>query len=397
MEGYIFKQGIIPLLRYMTNKFVLRMFAVLVIFIVAYALRIRATLYLPVDFDEPGYLASARKYCSAVAEGHWQEIIHFERTDIHPPLAKFGFALALCSNFRVPVAPREPAVELGDPGMLICRQMAALFGALQVVVLAIISPLAAIFLSVHTCHIKYTSQVYLDYLPCLLTLVCVLCYLRYIKSSHKNLFWFAISGICLGSSVAGKYYFGICGVAVAIDWLVSEVRRDKAFSSAFGSLIRILLWGVIALSSFYACSPNLWRLSTDRSMAVVGKSVERSVKYASKSHPRIWGYRTWEPIRWLSRPVPWHYSAMPLKKSILPLQIDSLIFILAVLGFPKLWTEKRVFALWLLLGLIFLLYWPVKWPHYILLVISPFVLSAALGVNEIWGYVVQPKCRQPKH
>ena len=62
---------------------------------------------------------------------------------------------------------------------------------------------------------------------------------------------------------------------------------------------------------------------------------------------------------------------------------DLVIAVLAVVGLPRLWREQRVFALWLLLGLAFLLVWPTKWPQYVLMVSAPIALAGALGLARL--------------
>jgi len=78
--------------------------------------------------------------------------------------------------------------------------------------------------------------------------------------------------------------------------------------------------------------------------------------------------------------VPWHDSGTFLVTA------DLVIAALAVVGLRPMWREHRIFALWLGIGLAFLLVWPTKWPQYVLLVSAPLSLAAGIGT----GLILEP-------
>jgi 4-amino-4-deoxy-L-arabinose transferase-like glycosyltransferase len=53
-----------------------------------------------------------------------------------------------------------------------------------------------------------------------------------------------------------------------------------------------------------------------------------------------------------------------------------LLLPLAALGFPRAWRRHSVFAVWALVGVVFLLSWSTKWPHYLLLVLPALAVCA---------------------
>jgi arabinogalactan oligomer/maltooligosaccharide transport system permease protein len=63
--------------------------------------------------------------------------------------------------------------------------------------------------------------------------------------------------------------------------------------------------------------------------------------------------------------------------------LDALVLLFAVLGLKRLWQKYRVFALWLIIMLVFLFFWPTKWPQYILMLTAPLALSAVEGLRLV--------------
>ena len=68
---------------------------------------------------------------------------------------------------------------------------------------------------------------------------------------------------------------------------------------------------------------------------------------------------------------------------------DAIIAILALPGLPFTYKRYRVMAIWLVLSLGFLFIWPTKWEQYIMLLVTPLCLCAAIGLQEIGGFFAQ--------
>ena len=56
---------------------------------------------------------------------------------------------------------------------------------------------------------------------------------------------------------------------------------------------------------------------------------------------------------------------------------------LALIGVVPLARKRPVFAIWLGLGAIALLFWPTKWPQYLLTIAVPYALAGAAGITLI--------------
>ncbi len=104
------------------------------------------------------------------------------------------------------------------------------------------------------------------------------------------------------------------------------------------------------------------------------------------------GFPAWQQLVWLAQSVPWH-------PGVFVISADLLILVLGITGLPQLWRRKRVFALWFLIDFIFLLWWPTKWPQYVLTLTAPLCLSGAeslqafvwLPVKNWWQQRLKPK------
>ncbi|MBM3135314.1 MAG: transcriptional regulator, partial [Chloroflexi bacterium] len=132
------------------------------IVLIALLLRLRAAFLLPVDFDEPTYLGIASQYTSALQAGDLWAVATLDRNIEHPALVKllYGVELAI-------FAPPSPGSggAWGEVALQLARGLSVLFGSGQVLLLALLHPLAGAALAVHTMSIKYTSQAYLEAVP----------------------------------------------------------------------------------------------------------------------------------------------------------------------------------------------------------------------------------------
>ena len=148
-----------------------------------------------------------------------------------------------------------------------------------------------------------------------------------------------------------------------------------------------LLWGVIAVAIFFATNPRMWADPFGR----LAQSVLYHGSYAESAHVKEANFPFWQPLVWLLGPVPWH-------PGVFVVMVDTFITLLAGLGLSRLWREYRVFALWLAIGLGFLLIWPTKWPQYILTITAPLSLAAALGLRgAIWEPLLRLLNRRTAH
>ena len=194
---------------------------------------------LPIDYDEDDYLGAAQRYAQYLAAGDVQGIVDYAYNYEHPPLTKLVYGLAILPLPAAPLLPEQsstlpPATRLPQPHMRVARTVSAVLGALEVLALAFLNPLAGLFLAIHTWQIKYTSQIMLEPLPSLMSALAVLCYFKargvQAERKRRSLGWLILSGIALGLTAASKYTYCVAGLAVAVDFSL-QIFRPKAVDS----------------------------------------------------------------------------------------------------------------------------------------------------------------------
>ncbi len=363
----------------------MRLLAILAVTLVALGLRLRAVNLLPIDYDEDDYLAAGQRYAAALRTGDWDRLINYDFNSEHPPLAKLVYGVSILSlppGREIPEQPSTypPARVLPRPHFTYARLTAATFGTLEVLAVALLNPLAALFLGIHTWQIKYTSQIMLEPLPSFTSAVMVLAYVKWRMSvGRRRNGWLALSGVMLGLTAASKYTYCIAALAIIADWLWATFPAKPRPAATWARwLAPVFAWGLLSIAVFVAFDPRLWNHGPER----LWQSILYHASYAESQHVKDAGYPLWQPLVWLSETVPWH-------PGVFLFLLDLPISLLALLGVRRLWQAPhlRVMALWLTLTLAFLLWWNTKWPQYILMLTAPLAMAAAEGFK---GYVAEP-------
>jgi hypothetical protein len=182
-----------------------------------------------------------------------------------------------------------------------------------------------------------------------------------------------LSGILLGVTAASKYLYCIVGIVIIIHFMIAILR--KQISPKF--LIWIAGWGILSMAAFFAFDPYLWPHPIERFLA----SVTFHGDYTISEDVTKYDYDWWQPIRWLSLPFK---SLDPKPTTAFPIQIDLVIFILAIVGLPRMARRRQLFFIWLVVGLATLLLWGTKWPQYTLIIMAPFCMAAGQGVMTLY-------------
>jgi ABC-type sugar transport system permease subunit len=351
--------------------------ATLIVTLIALNVRLTAVDELPIDYDEDDYLRAGQLYATGLQNGDWSVFTRENYRTEHPPLTKIVNGLIMAGLPPVPEIPdrptsADPARQLPQPHLDNVRTIHAIFGTLEVLVLSLINPLAGLILAVHTWTIKYTSQVMLEALPALTSLLVVVFYL---KSKGRFNFWLLLSAIMLGLTAASKYPYVMVGVAVLIHWLWETWpgRSDADGRSAWQWFRLIITWGLIALIVFFLADPYLWPDPISRlrdSIGYHGRYATTATEVEQANFP------IWQPLVWLAQAVPWH-------PGVFAVPLDAIALLFALLGLKRLWQKQRVFALWLIILFVFLLFWPTKWPQYILMLTAPLAVSAMEGWRAV--------------
>ena len=356
-----------------TFRLLLYVFSILLVVAIAFGLRNKAVNNLSIDFDEDDYLRAGQEYAHLIRTSDWSGFLETNYRPEHPPLAKIIIGLSILSAPEEPLTS-EAATSAGPnnylPRDLVkpARTVNAIIGTITVAIVALINPLAGLFLAIHTFTIKYVSQIMLEAFPALTSLIMALSYLQWKKGKRSGLNgWLILSAISLGLTAASKYLYCVVGIAILVDWML-DAKEQQSFKT---SLRTAALWGVLAVVVFFIFDPYLWPDPITR----LGESIFYHSGYASgAAEVSNASFPVWQPIFWLFfSPTVWH-------KGVFPFPFDPYITILALVGLKRLWTKERLYVLWLGIAMAFLLVWPTKWPQYIITLTVPLSFAAAEAV-----------------
>jgi hypothetical protein len=364
-------------------KRILYFLAVILVTLLSLGVRLYAANRLDVDYDEPVYLSTAVSYAKYMRQGDFKMLAWGEENFEHPVFYKILYGVVLLTHQpldRLPDKdlPRQApiAATAAGPWNVVDRYFSVLLGTLAVLALAVFNPLAGLFLAISTLSVKYTSEVYLEALPVLSSLLCALAYGRWFAAvsrepaaAPRHGFWLALSAAFLGMTAASKYIYCVVGMAIGIHFMIGLLQKQipARFAYYIGS------WAVLSLFMFFVFDPYLWPHPLGRLL----KSVTFHESFQGSRLVQQYHYPFWQPFRWLVA-FSTYYDLHPRQAFLF--DIDTLIFALAIVGLPALFQKVRLFFYWLIIGLIFLLLWQTKWPQYTLIVLAPLSLSAAYGV-----------------
>jgi ABC-type sugar transport system permease subunit len=358
----------------------LHLLTVLLVVGVAFGLRTHAVQTLPIDYDEDDYLRSGQEFAHLIRTSNWRGFMESSRPG-HPPLAKLLIGLSILSTPEKPLVPDVPTSappnqnlprELVQPA----RGLNAIFGTLTVLALALVNPLAGLFLGIHTFTIKYVSQIMLEAFPALTSFLMVLTYLKWKKGKRPGMDgWLLLSAIFLGLTASSKYLYCVAGIAILVDWYLDAKQEGSLKFEVRNALI----WCLLGILVFFATDPFLWPNPLER----LKTSVLFHAGYATGSiEVERASYPTWQPFYWLFySPYWWH-------EGVFPFPFDLLIGILGLAGLKRLWNKERLYILWVAVAMLFLLIWPTKWPQYVLALTVPLSLAAAEGTKGIWQEIL---------
>ncbi|MBI3738467.1 MAG: ABC transporter permease subunit, partial [Chloroflexi bacterium] len=358
-----------------------RILAVLIVTAIAWGLRARAVNLLPIDYDEDDYLRAGQEFAHLIRTSDWRGFLDTNYRPEHPPLAKIIIGVSILSAPEKPLTPDAPTTA--GPNQYLPRDLVkpartvnAVFGILTVFFLSLVNPLGGLMLAAHTFTIKYVSQIMLEAFPALTSLLMVMSYLQWKKGKRSGLNgWLILSSFFFGLTAASKYLYCVVGIAVLVDWYLAA-KQDASLKSF---LRNTLIWSALAVVIFFAFDPYLWPDPIGR----LKESILYHAAYSSgASEVQSANFPLWQPFVWLTMsPAIWHDGVFPVAP-------DLFITIFAAFGLARLWKKERVYVLWLGLALFFLLFWPTKWPQYIVTLTAPLSLAAAEGIMAMWESIV---------
>ena len=342
---------------------------------------------LPIDFDEDDYMRAGQIFADEIRTGNPGILLENNYRIEHPQFVKILIATVMLSMEpiqRIPELPvtANPYELMHRPTLAAVRQMQSAFGVLSVTTLALVSPVAALLLATSTWVIKYTSQVMLEAVPLLFSLLGVALYelARSMSNARRRRLAYLASAIGIGLAVGAKYPYAIAGLAIVVD----RLRRTRR-----GESIRIkdaIGWSAIAALAFFAVNPYLWSDPIGRLIA----SAAYHPEYATSEQVQSTGFPMWQQLEWLKQSVPWHdaQEVFLIKIDFIVqfefwMKFDFWMLPLALIGVVPLARKRPVYAIWLGLGAVALFFWPTKWPQYLLTIAVPYALAGAAGVALI--------------
>lgn len=328
---------------------------------------------LPVDFDEPVYLSAGADYADLIRSGDLRGVVNYEENREHPALVKLLYS-----------TPYLLFPDLEDPMiyLYLARVISAIFGVLAVWVLTEMNLWAGLFFALHSMTLKYTSQAYLEALPMFAMLFAVFLLVRY----KDKRFTYYLSAFFIGVIAASKFtYLVIVPVILFILFFILKKNIKEVF-----------FYGLTALLAALILNPSLW----GNPIREIYAMLQYHTGYSQSAHVESSGYPWYEPIIFMSTSVPWHPQVFFFFSS------DEFMAIIALAGLYFEFRERKWSVLWIVLGIITLLFWPTKWPQYTLIVSPVIALIAGSSIqrlidwirpkNEYWNYLEEMLPQPPK-
>ncbi len=370
------------------TKIIIQLLIICMIGGLAFSLREYSAQRMIADFDEPFYLNLALKYTNAIRDGDYSQIAWIRKNAEHPILAKLIFAFVLIPTPRVDqiyekdVDMLYPVSEDAKLFVLAARRSSEVFGTITAILLGILNPFAGFIIAIQNTAIHYTSTIYLEAFPALMSTCAVLCYIAWRKkydpslakkTIEKNDLWFLASAVFFAWAIAGKYVFGIAGIAIGLDYIWLHLKHRQYLITVINKLV---IWAFLIVVVFFISNPILWPKPLDRFLY----SIQYHINYSQSEAVSKYNYPFWQPFVWLVSQNKRYHNAFIFNP-------DVIILILAFLGLPIIFKKYRVMAIWLVMTLAFLLIWDTKWPQYIMMLVTPLCLSAGLALQEIVNFI----------
>lgn len=357
-----------------SSLLLLKIVVIIAVTVIAWTLRDHAAKTLSIDYDEDDYLRAGQEFAHLIRTSSWSGFLDTNYRPEHPQLAKIMFGLSILNQPEQPLIPdvpitANPAKSLPPDLLKSARGMSVWWGSLTVTLLALINPLGGLLLAIHSFTIKYTSQVMLDGFASLMsTLTAVIYYFSRNRQGKSKNILLLLSAIFLGLSASSKYLHSAVGFAILIDWFLTA-RANNETKRFFRNA---LLWGTLALVTFFVFNPFYWPDPIGRIKvtleAVSGTTTNPNVAQAN--------FPLWQQLVFLSTSVPeiWNPKGIVL-------HLDEIIFLFVIFGLVPTWKKARFIDIWLFVDIFLLLIWRTKWPQYILVATAPLAFVSAEGVK----------------
>lgn len=321
---------------------------VLGIVMLTFGSRLNLATQLPLSVDETTYIPVSQGYANAITRGRWDQIVRFKGNIEHPLFNKLSFAAAMLAGRAVGISS----------DLLSARLVSVAATTLLAALLAMLNPFAGLFFALSTIQTQFGALAYLEALPALTSTLAIVAFERAPRHGRR---WLVLSALMLGLTAASKYTYLVAGLAI-LPFLLWHYRQQP---------FQILGFGLVTCAAFLIANPILWDNPVGGLQATIAYHLNYSASQGVANFSRPWYWQ----LLYLARVDEWSngYALPP----------DTLILLAGFWGLPALWRTKRIYLVWFLIALGFLLVWRTKWEQYALILITPLCLSAGWGLNEL--------------
>jgi tetratricopeptide (TPR) repeat protein len=321
------------------------------------ATRLSTARTLDVDNDEAIYTTGVGlQYAEYLRSGDLRSILACRENYEHPPLVKLvhGAAIAATGMDRTP-----------EQVVAVCRAVAVLFACLTSVLLFLLSPWAALVFSLHSWEVYYSSKGWLDSATVFLITAAFFFFVRARGRWSRAM---VASAIFLGAGVAAKYVTGLFALTL-LPFLVLSFRRRPR---------HVLLYVGISVLTFFVLDPAIW---LDPLADLRASLAFHQVESGTALHRRFVERYGGDPGLFGQFASLWRDKAR-YQPERLPFGLDRLFLALGALGLPFLFRRSAVLFAWFVAAALFLLLYPVKYPHYTMVFLPALALSAAEALRS---------------
>ena len=329
------------------------LFIILLTAFCCFSARMSTVYTLDVDNDEANYTTGVGfQYAEYMRAGNISGIIECRENNEHPPLVKLFNAAAI----YITGSNDNPEAII-----TVCRITTVIFACLCAILLFLISPWAGIIFCLHSWQIYYSSKTWLD---CVTSFFAVAAFFFLIKSDKKWNKWMMLSAIFIGAGIASKYIDGIFAAAIFIILIFYFFNKPKY----------ILYYVGVSVLSFFILDPAIWSNPlVNLKQSVFFHQVQSGesalfIRYMERYSGSTGFFGQFVTL--------WGNKAF-YESNLLPFGLDKIILILGISGLPLLYRRSLILFTWFIAGFLFILFYPVKYPHYTLTFIPILAISAS--------------------
>lgn len=344
--------------------------AVAAIIFVAAVLRLQPLMLLASETDEDYYVPVAAHYAADLATHNWLDIALYDDKSGHPALVKLIWSAGM-------VVRDAAGIDADD--LSVARNINWVFGVAKVGLLALVNPLAGWLLAIQTDDVKYSTLAYLESLPALAAAVSILAYERFRRTETRR--WLYVSAIALGVVGASKFIYLTSAIAIFFVLLWEKRKQPRT----------ILSFVLVAMIFGLVLDPYLWPDPIGRFFGFFSFHVD----FSQHGFAEVVKYPWYRSLLVLTNTV---YVIGPEslheRPPVFLLEWDKLILIIGILGLPSLWKRSRLFILWIVVSVIFLIIWPAKWDQYAMILTFPLCLAASYLVVDLFDWITAQLARR---